>query len=145
MMKEGKMGGMGEGKEDMMSKMGGRDGMMSMMGLMKGQDKDGNDMKKKFDDKMKMAKGKKGGPPSKEDFEKKMGEMKDKPRGFNGGCAESLCCGHILEFGVWKDEYTCFDAESTMNDEGYRFKCVEGAKNIAAGALALAATIFMMQ
>jgi len=92
---------------------------------------------------MTMAKGQKSGPPSKEDFDKKSMEMKDKTRGFNGGCAESLCCGHILEFGVWKDEYKCMDATATMNDDGYRFKCVEGAKNIAAGALAIAATLFI--
>lgn len=145
MMKMGQMGGMEDGKDDLMKMMGGKDGMRDMMGMNRGKDKDGNDMQKKFQDKMKMAQGKSQGPPSKEDFEKKKEEMKDKPRGFNGGCAESLCCGHILEFGVWKDEYTCHDANASMNDDGYRFKCVEGAKNVAAGALALAAALFMMQ
>jgi hypothetical protein len=41
-----------DGKEDMMSKMGGKEGMMNMMGMTKGIDKDGNDMKQKFEGKM---------------------------------------------------------------------------------------------
>lgn len=35
-----------------------------------------------------------------------------KMKGFAGGCAESLCCGHILDYGVWKEDYFCYDKYS---------------------------------
>ena len=44
---------MGGDKKDMMSMMGGKEDMMEMMGMMKGSDKDGKDMKTKFDAMMK--------------------------------------------------------------------------------------------
>jgi hypothetical protein len=37
------------GKDDMFSKMGGKEGMMNMMCMTGGKDKDGGDMKKKFE------------------------------------------------------------------------------------------------
>ena len=52
-----------------------------------------------------------GGPPSGDDFKKMKSDREAKgfKGGFNGGCAETLCCGHVLEYGVWKDEYVCYD------------------------------------
>jgi len=142
-----------EGKEDMMSKMGGKEGMMQMMGMTGGKDKDGRDMKEQFKGQMEKKQGMQGGPPSKEDFEGKMemrkggkgpdGEEKD--TGYRGGCAQSLCCGNILEYGVWKEEYICYDMYANVIEEGNRFKCVEGAKSLIAGTVALLAASFMMQ
>lgn len=76
----------------------------------------------------------------------KRDEMKGNNKSFNGGCAENLCCGHVLSFGVWGEEYFCYDQYSITVDEGNRFKCVEGlARNMAAGAATLLAAAFMMQ
>merc|ERR1712227_107547 len=135
MMKE-KMHGMMDmgGKEDMMSKMGGKEGMMNMMCMIGGKDKDGNDMKKKFEGMMEKKKGQSHEPPTGEKI-KEMEEKGEKPAMFNGrgGCAETLCCGHILEYGVWKEDYFCYDQWSQTIDDGHRFKCVEGmAKNLVA-------------
>lgn len=67
-------------------------------------------------------------------------------KNFNGGCAETLCCGNILEYGVWKEEYFCYDQWSTIIDEGNRFKCVEGmAAKLAAGMISVAAAVLMME
>lgn len=38
-----------DGQEDLMSKMGGKEGIMNMMGMTRGTDRDGNDMKQKFE------------------------------------------------------------------------------------------------
>lgn len=90
------------GKDDMMSKMGGKDGMMQMMGMTGGKDRDGNDMKAKFEGQMQMKGGQNAGPPSFGDMDmKRRGPDGDKDEGYRGGCKESLCCGHILTFGVW--------------------------------------------
>merc|ERR1719450_1718035 len=105
---------------------------MEMMGMIKGTDRDGGDMKNKFEGAMEKRGGQEGGPPSKEKME---GMMKDKDgnkKNFNGGCSAEakLCCGHVLEYGVWKDEYFCHDQFAMSIDSGHRFTCVEGmAKN----------------
>lgn len=134
-----------EGKDDCMSQMGGKEGMMQMMGMTGGKDKDGRDMKEQFKGQMEKKQGMQGGPPSKEDFMGKMGEKKEMNKSYNGGCAENLCCGNILEYGVWKEEYICYDKWANIIEEGNRFKCVEGAKNLIAGAVTLLVASFMMQ
>lgn len=148
MMKEKMHGMMNMGdKEDMMSKMGGKEGMMEAMCMIGGKDKDGNDMKKKFSDAMTKKKGQSSGPPSMEEMEeKKMGGPDGRERSFAGGCAENLCCGHILDYGVWKEEYFCYDQWKQTIEDGHRFKCVEGmAKNLVAATVSIAAAVFMMQ
>merc|ERR1719498_1095452 len=97
-----------DGKDDLMKKMGGKQAMYGKMGMIKGKDRDGNDMRKKFDDAMERRKGQQGGAPSEEDMMKMKKERGEKGQSYNGGCAESLCCGHVLEFGVWKEEYFCY-------------------------------------
>merc|ERR1719263_2153115 len=70
MMKEKMHGLMNMGdKEDLMSKMGGKEGMMDMMCMTGGKDKDGNDMKKKFEGMMTKKQGQSHLPPSKEQKE----------------------------------------------------------------------------
>jgi hypothetical protein len=56
--------------------------------------------------------GQSSGAPSKEMMEEKMMGEDGKMKGFAGGCAESLCCGHILDYGVWKGDYFCYDKYS---------------------------------
>merc|ERR1711988_1707883 len=98
MMKQ-KMHGMMEmgDKEDMMSKMGGKEGMMNMMCMTGGKDKDGNDMKKKFEQQVEKKKTQSHEAPTGEKI-REMEEKGEKPAMFNGrgGCAETLCCGHML-------------------------------------------------
>lgn len=84
------MNQMGDGKQDMMAKMGGKEKMMDMMGMMKGTDKDGKDMKQKFEGAMQKRDQSPGGPMGKEDFMNMKGgkggkSMKD----FAGGCDAS--------------------------------------------------------
>lgn len=149
MMKEGMHGMMNMGdKQDLMSKMGGKEGVMDMMCMTGGKDKDGNDMKKKFGEMMTKKQGQSSGPPTQEMMEEKMkgGNGGKGMQSFNGGCAETLCCGHILDYGVWKEDYFCYDQWSQTIEDGHRFKCVEGmAKNLAAATLSIAAAVFMMQ
>merc|ERR1711990_545967 len=148
MMKEKMHGMMNMGdKEDLMSKMGGKEGMMDMMCMTGGKDKDGNDMKKKFEGMMTKKQGQSHLPPSKEQMEEMEGRG-EKPAMFNGagGCAESLCCGHVLDYGVWKEDYFCYDKFATLIEDGHRFKCVEGmAQKMVAATMSIAAAVFMMQ
>ena len=76
--------------------------------------------------------------------DKEMG--RNSKRSYRGGCAETLCCGHTLQYGTWSDQYFCYDQYAITVDEEIplRFKCVEGAKNLAIGAMSVAAAVFMM-
>lgn len=131
---------------DMMSKMGGREGMMQMMGMTGGKDRDGNDMNEKFKGQMEQKKGQNSGPPSMEDMQGKK-DMMGPNKSYRGGCAESLCCGHILEFGVWGEDYFCYNENAVDIQEdnmpSNRFKCVEGAAKLAAGLIAATAVLMM--
>merc|ERR1711988_1061418 len=100
-MMKGGMEGMKEGMQDMMKQkmhgmmeMGDKEDMMSMTG---GKDKDGNDMKKKFEQQVEKKKTQSHEAPTGEKI-REMEEKGEKPAMFNGrgGCAETLCCGHML-------------------------------------------------
>merc|ERR1719398_396187 len=110
-MKDGMMDVMREKFNGMMQMGDGKQDMMQMMGMTGGKDKNGNDMKQKFDGKMTMKKGQSGGPMDSQKFKDMKGGKEGGPsmKNYNGGCAVGLCCGHTLEYGVWKESYFCFD------------------------------------
>merc|ERR1711885_61085 len=81
--------------------------------------------------------GQQGGPGGKGG----KGDMSQLMQG--GGCQAELCCGHILSGGVWQTEHIC-NTKTAMNYENFRFKCVEGAKNLAASAIGVLAAVYYM-
>jgi hypothetical protein len=145
MMKE-KLNGMMQmsgDKSNMMDQMGGKEGMMMQMGMMGGKDRQGNDMKQMAQTKMDQKSGMQSGPMD----SSKMMEMRKTPegtQGYNNGCNAGLCCGQILSYGVWSDEYLCYDEHATTVDTGHVFNCMEGATRLATGAAALVIAAMMM-
>ena len=64
---------------------------------------------------MDKKKNSESGPPSKESFmDMKGGKGGKSMKDYNGGCEAELCCGNILEYGVWKEEYFCYNKYATM-------------------------------
>merc|ERR1719263_866177 len=61
----------------------------------------------------------------------------------NHGCQANLCCGNTHEGGIWSDNWVCNTKTATTYND-FRFACYEGAKNIAASAVALLAASYMM-
>lgn len=111
------------------------------MGMTGGKNAAGEDMEAKFTERITaFAKETQGIPDTKAEREKD-DEGKE---AYNNGCAADLCCGHILDYGVWAEEYVCADKTATTLEDN-RFQCyVDGAKTIVAGAMSVMIASFMM-
>jgi len=117
--------------------------MMKVMGMNFGKDAAGTDMTTAFEamaEKMKTEMA-----AEKPDPKAIMEAGGEGMTTYNDGCgnAELLCCGQTEEFGVWSDDYMC-NTKTEIELDSLKFRCVEGATYVAAGAMSLVAAAFMM-